>query len=248
MKTRVLHFALMIGAILCFSLSNSTAQTIVVNDISISESEEIQAGIHFDEEIFDFGEIAKGEVVTHVFTFTNNGIEPLVIVNVKGSCGCTVPQWPREPIAPGETASLTVKFNSKGRDGMQTKRVTITANTEPQISFLTIRGEVIPVDIDADGQEPTNDTQEPALSPDCFAIYPNPTAEILKLDMEESALGKMASISIFSDSGQLMAKREIDAIAGTIEFNVSHYPQGTYIAHVQVDHGASEARCFVVVN
>ena len=246
MKTRGLHFVLLMATLLCFT-TIATAQTIVVDDISISEFVETKAGILFDEELFDFGEIAKGEVVTHVFTFKNNGVEPLVIINVKGSCGCTVPQWPREPIAPGETASLTVKFNSKGKDGMQTKRITITANTDPQISFLTIRGDVIPGDI-VDGQKPSDDTQEPALSPDCFAIYPNPTAEILKLDMEESAHGKMASISIFSDSGQLMAKREIDAIAGTIEFNVSHYPQGTYIAHVQIDHGAPEARCFVVVN
>ena len=98
--------------------------------------------LEFSETTFDFGEVDEGEKVSHVYKFTNTGSEPLVISNAKGSCGCTVPKWPKNPIAPGETGDILVEFNSKGKAGKQTKRVTITANTDPAQSFLTITGQV----------------------------------------------------------------------------------------------------------
>ena len=98
--------------------------------------------MNFAESTFDFGTIDEGEKVSHVYEFTNTGNEPLVISNAKGSCGCTVPKWPKSPIAPGETGEILVEFNSKGKTGKQTKRVTITANTDPAQSFLTITGQV----------------------------------------------------------------------------------------------------------
>ena len=82
--------------------------------------------------------------------------------------------------------------------------------------------------------------KESKLSPDCFAIYPNPTAEILKLEVEEDHIGQSAMVVINSDSGQVMARREVKSIDGTIEFNVSHYPPGTYIAQVKI--GEAQAR------
>lgn len=94
----------------------------------------------------DFGTLDEGDVVTHVFTFTNAGDEPLIIDNCKGSCGCTVPQWPKEPIAPGATGDIEVKFNSKGKKNNQTKRVTINANTDPAQTILTIRAFVNPAE------------------------------------------------------------------------------------------------------
>lgn len=98
--------------------------------------------VEFGESTFDFGTISEGEKVSHVYKFTNTGSEPLVISNAKGSCGCTVPQWPKTPIAPGEEGEIMVEFNSKGKTGKQTKRVTVTANTNPPQSFLTITGQV----------------------------------------------------------------------------------------------------------
>ena len=98
--------------------------------------------LNFSETTFDFGEVDEGEKVSHVYEFTNTGNEPLVISNAKGSCGCTVPKWPKTPIAPGETGEILVEFNSKGKPGKQTKRVTVTANTDPAQSFLTITGNV----------------------------------------------------------------------------------------------------------
>ncbi len=98
----------------------------------------------FDETEFKFGTVDEGEVVAHTFKFTNTGSEPLIISNAKGSCGCTVPQWPREPIPVGESGSITVEFNSKGKKGPRNQKVTITANTDPVQSFVALVGEVTP--------------------------------------------------------------------------------------------------------
>ena len=96
----------------------------------------------FTETTFDYGTISEGDKVSHTYTFTNSGDEPLVISSAKGSCGCTVPKWPREPIAPGATGEILVEFNSKGKTGNQSKTVTLVANTEPAQSVLTIKGVV----------------------------------------------------------------------------------------------------------
>ncbi|MEZ5029990.1 MAG: DUF1573 domain-containing protein [Saprospiraceae bacterium] len=96
----------------------------------------------FQTDEYDFGKVKSGVSVTHEYQFTNTGQEDLIIANAKGSCGCTVPQWPKEPIAPGKTGIIKVVFDSKGKSGPQSKRVTITANTNPPQTFLTIKGEV----------------------------------------------------------------------------------------------------------
>ena len=102
--------------------------------------------ISFAETEYDFGMVMEGEKVVHEYAFTNTGDEPLIISNAKGSCGCTVPDWPREPIAPGESSVIKVQFDSKNKGkvggGLQSKRVTITANTDPVNSYLTIKGKV----------------------------------------------------------------------------------------------------------
>ena len=67
----------------------------------------------FEETEYDFGMVMEGEKVVHDYKFTNTGDEPLIISNAKGSCGCTVPDWPREPIAPGESSVIKVQFDSK---------------------------------------------------------------------------------------------------------------------------------------
>ena len=98
----------------------------------------------FNESEFDFGNLTAGESVSHIFKFKNTGKEPLVIQNAKGSCGCTVPTWPKEPIAPGKSGEIEVKFDSKGKTGKQTKNVTITANTDPVNTILKISADVAP--------------------------------------------------------------------------------------------------------
>lgn len=98
----------------------------------------------FSETEFDFGTVNEGEKVSHTYTFTNTGNEPLILSNAKGSCGCTVPSWPREPIAPGATGEITVEFNSKNKKGKRNQKVTITANTNPPQSFIYLKGDVTP--------------------------------------------------------------------------------------------------------
>lgn len=96
--------------------------------------------LNFEETEFDFGTVEMGEKVEHIYKFKNTGDEPLTISNAKGSCGCTVPQWPKEPISPGESGEILVIFDTKNKPNKQTKTVTITANTEPAQSFLKITG------------------------------------------------------------------------------------------------------------
>ena len=100
--------------------------------------------MRFNEHEHDFGIMDEGDVVTYNFDFTNTGAEPLILDKCKGSCGCTVPQCPKTPIAPGETGTIEVKFNSKGKKNQQTKKVTVTANTDPAQTILTIRANVTP--------------------------------------------------------------------------------------------------------
>jgi len=98
--------------------------------------------VSWDKEEHDFGNINEGDKVSTKFAFTNTGNEPLIISSAKGSCGCTVPKWPKEPIAPGGTGTIDVEFNSKNKPGRQTKTVTIQANTDPNPIRLKIKAEV----------------------------------------------------------------------------------------------------------
>jgi uncharacterized protein (DUF58 family) len=84
--------------------------------------------ILFEEEKHDFGTIKQGEIVEYTFKFTNNGSKPLVISNVRTTCGCTVPTWPKTPIQPGQSADITARFNSAGKMGKQNKVITIDSN------------------------------------------------------------------------------------------------------------------------
>jgi len=101
-----------------------------------------KTSISFEKKKHDFGEIQEGDVVTEKFSFTNSGDEPLIISNAKGSCGCTVPSWPKEPIPPGESDEIEVKYNSSNKKGNERKTVTITGNTQPKQTRLTITADV----------------------------------------------------------------------------------------------------------
>lgn len=86
--------------------------------------------IEFSETEHDFGDIEKGKQVETVFTYTNTGNAPLVITDIRSSCGCTIPQdWSREPLAPGKTGKFTVTYNGAGPNKV-TKTITVTSNTE----------------------------------------------------------------------------------------------------------------------
>lgn len=94
--------------------------------------------IEFSEEKHDFGDIAAGEKVSYAFSFKNTGSANLLINSAQGSCGCTVPSFPKEPIKPGETGLIDVIFNSEGKSGMVEKTITLVTNCKPSTKILTI--------------------------------------------------------------------------------------------------------------
>lgn len=97
-------------------------------------------------ETHDFGELAEGPVAEHIFEFTNSGKEPLIIQNASASCGCTTPEWPKEPILPGKKGKITVRYNTQGRPGPFTKSVFISSNASQNNDRyeLFIKGTVKP--------------------------------------------------------------------------------------------------------
>jgi hypothetical protein len=99
--------------------------------------------ISFEDMEFDFGTVKEGEIVKKTFKFKNTGDKSLILINVKGSCGCTVPEeWPKNPIEPGGTGEIKVEFNSQDRVGNVRKNVRVEANTNPSMTILTLTGVV----------------------------------------------------------------------------------------------------------
>ena len=101
--------------------------------------------MEFEETAYDFGNIARGTAVEHVFKFKNTGKAPLVIVDATSTCGCTVPSYPKEPIQPGETGELLVKYNGSGLNEV-TKVVTVKSNTEKGSETVKITAFVQPTE------------------------------------------------------------------------------------------------------
>jgi len=97
----------------------------------------------FEKEVYDFGEIKEGEKVTYDFKFKNIGNGPLIISSATATCGCTIPEYPKEPVALGAEGLIRVVFNSAGKSGIQNKIVSITANTIPSLTELNILGNVV---------------------------------------------------------------------------------------------------------
>lgn len=142
MKKGILMIAA-VGAMLFTSCKDDASSKVKAENVETAAERDAQVAnfpvMTFEEEEFDFGKIAKGTHVEHVFKFTNAGKAPLVITNATSSCGCTVPSYPQnESIAPGETGEMTVKFDGSGQ-GQVTKTITITSNTETATQNLRIK-------------------------------------------------------------------------------------------------------------
>lgn len=117
---------------------------VVQNPVSASGNQKgLVPAYEFADTIHDFGKIVQGEKVSFAFRFKNSGTGNLVIRAAQGSCGCTVPEWPKDPIKPGGSGIINVTFNSEGREGMQHKTITLIGNTMPNTYMLTITGEVV---------------------------------------------------------------------------------------------------------
>jgi hypothetical protein len=102
------------------------------------------ARISYEETEYNFGTVTEGELVVHSFKFTNTGNVPLVIQKARSSCGCTIPEWPEEPIPPGGTGEIQAKFNTNAKLSEQKKIVYVTANTYPNETTVALKGFVNP--------------------------------------------------------------------------------------------------------
>ena len=135
-KQKIIMKVLFFTFLTCLSLS------LVAQDNGLNLAIEGGAQIDFTEETVDYGTITKGSDGNREFVFTNSGNEPLIISSCKGSCGCTVPKCPTEPVLPGETAKIKVKYDTN-RLGKFTKSVTVTSNAGASVKTVKITGNVI---------------------------------------------------------------------------------------------------------
>lgn len=126
--------------------SEKLISTQVVTNINSAEGEGNHGDLpsfKFESTLYDFGVIIQGEKVSYIYKFINSGGSDLVISNVKASCGCTIPTWSKEPIAPGGSGEIELVFDSSGKKGIQKKSLTVLANTQPNTTKLEFTAEVI---------------------------------------------------------------------------------------------------------
>ena len=127
------------------SHQNRLSTDLVKNNQTVSGKKMsiVQPIVEILESEYDFGDINQGDKATHDYIVKNIGNADLLISSAKGSCGCTVPEWPKDPIKPGDEAVIKVTFDSKGKTGKQSKRVTLMTNAIPNVKILTIKGNIL---------------------------------------------------------------------------------------------------------
>lgn len=136
----VLAFGLLTACENGTSADGQLSGDLVTISKSASESSEKQAVITFDKTEHDFGTLLQGEVVTYSFHFTNTGNVPLLVSDVKTSCGCTIADFPRDPIAPGKEGFIKATYDSKGHHDFQSRSITVSSNTMPAKTVLRMKG------------------------------------------------------------------------------------------------------------
>ena len=140
---RILVVASLLITFSCKKEVNATDETTTTTTKSLEENAKVpKTKVAFDKEIHDFGEIEQGEIVETTFLIKNVGDKNLYIVDAHGSCGCTVPEVTKEAIEPGESAPISVKFDSNGKSGEVTKTVMITCNTEKVVENIKIKASI----------------------------------------------------------------------------------------------------------
>ena len=146
---KVIVLSILSLSLMTISCDENAAKKIKSENLELAKERdtEIKTGgakIKFEKTEHDFGTINEGEIVETVFSFKNSGKSELIITSAKGSCGCTVPEWPKEPIMPGEEGQIRVKFNSDKKPNLQQKTITLVTNTEQGKEVLKIKAQVIP--------------------------------------------------------------------------------------------------------
>lgn len=146
---KVIALSILSLSLMTVSCNENAAKKIKTENLELAKErdQEIKIGgpkLKFDKTEHDFGVINEGDIVETVFTFTNSGKSELIITSAKGSCGCTVPEWPREPIMPGEEGEIKVKFNSDRKPNLQQKQITLVTNTDQGKEILKVKAQVTP--------------------------------------------------------------------------------------------------------
>lgn len=150
MKKTSIIIALLVCLSSITSCDNSKAASkIDVANLEIAKKRDAEiskgaASISFDKTEYDFGIVNEGDVVSTIYKVTNSGETDLIITDAQATCGCTVPVWPKEPIKPGETADIAVKFNTSGKPNRQSKSITLSTNTVVGKEVLKLSGMVTP--------------------------------------------------------------------------------------------------------
>lgn len=142
---RIIYTILVSFALLsCETNDNKINSSLVNNPVT---ADGIKKGttapaIEFEKTEHDFGKILQGEQVTYTFKFKNVGNAPLIITDIEKTCGCTSPEFTKEPLKPGESGKITITYDSKGHKGFQNKRLIVKANTNPSETILRIKAQV----------------------------------------------------------------------------------------------------------
>lgn len=147
LKTRSLYLLVFFITLFSFSCTSFKGNEKVAQETAkdtINDGRELHASIEFEEDFFDFGRLKQGEVISHIFTFTNTGNIPLIIHEIIPSCGCTKTEPSAEIIKPNQQATLEVVFDSRGWYGSQFKSVTIVSNALTSQRSLTIKANIVP--------------------------------------------------------------------------------------------------------
>ena len=139
---KFIHLSLFVMAALLFACSGRTGK----GGVALTDSDTGKAVIAFREYEHLFGQVREGEKVGCIFTFENSGTSDLVILAATTTCGCTVPEYDRKPVSPGETGKMEVVFDTSGRNGIQSKIITVRSNASNPVVMLKITAEVIPSD------------------------------------------------------------------------------------------------------
>lgn len=143
MNRFILSLIVILGLVSCETKSDNLS-TSLVNNPNSAEGINVSnvPAIEFEKTEHDFGKILQGEQVSYTFKFKNVGNAPLIISSIEKTCGCTTPNYSKEPIKPGENGKITVTYDSKGHKGFQNKRLVVKSNTNPSESIIRIKAQV----------------------------------------------------------------------------------------------------------
>jgi len=132
------------------NVRNRDTLAVVSKEDSIARAKALSnpTTVQLIDSVYNFGKVTEGEVVEYSFRFRNTGDKPLIVTNTQASCGCTVAEKPEQPVLPGETGFIKVKFNSQGKVGNAHKTITVSSNADPAFTELLLTGQVLAKDKD----------------------------------------------------------------------------------------------------